>query len=626
MIKLNNTPIEGSTVKVNLGFRDSAGQYYIPAKITYTFLALNNDRESWSVVDNLYEVALTPASSVTLTIPDVKTITGTTLQRKIMVYWDAFVDNEYNSFVDEITFDIAPRPYVPNPPAPQPEPTIYVKINSVSMQIGTLSSVPVTPVFLVKTNLPVKIDNAVAQIITQGGEALDCNMTVDGTGALLTVNTDHILEFQTSYTLKIGGLVSTINDYIMENDFKCAFATQSRDVPHELIIEASKTVTLNENGTHIVNPDSGFDAIEEVVVNVDVQMTLQDKVVTENGEVTADTGFDALRRVTVNVQPPLQTKIVSNNGEVEPDNGYYGLSKVTVNVPAPKPEQTKSITIIDNGTQTVEPDEGKVLSSVEINTEIPIQTGRTETITANGTTLIEPGAIYAAMEDVEVTVAVPLEANKTETLTSNGTHEITPTAGNTAMEKTTVTVAVPIQTGRTETITSNGTTTINPSSRNVAMDSVEVVTAVPIETEKTETIEHNGTVTITPSAGNVAMDEVEVTVAVPLEANKASSISVEDYTQPVEITPTAGNDGMQKNTVTLTNIPNVLYAWRHESDGHILYTCFSNVSKSTGIGYQCGQIKNAALLQKSVVVSGDGLYIEGWASSVYDRYPDGDIF
>ena len=33
MIRLNNTPQEGSTVKVNLGFRDSAGQYYIPTKI-----------------------------------------------------------------------------------------------------------------------------------------------------------------------------------------------------------------------------------------------------------------------------------------------------------------------------------------------------------------------------------------------------------------------------------------------------------------------------------------------------------------------------------------------------------------------------------------------------------------
>ena len=39
-----------------------------------------------------------------------------------MVYWDAFVDNEYSSFTDEITFDIAPKPYVPNPPAPQPQP------------------------------------------------------------------------------------------------------------------------------------------------------------------------------------------------------------------------------------------------------------------------------------------------------------------------------------------------------------------------------------------------------------------------------------------------------------------------------------------------------------------------
>ena len=594
MIRLNNTPNEGSTVKVNLGFRDSAGQYYIPTKIQYTLLALNNDKESWSVVDGIYLFPLTPASSVVLTIPDVKTVEGTTLQRKIMVYWDAFVDNEYNSFVDEIRFDIAPKPYVPNPPEPQPEPTVYVKINQVNMQIGTLTSVPLQPVFLIKTNLPVDVENAVAQIITQSGEIKDCTITVDSTGALLTVSTEYWLEYQTSYTLKIAGLVSTINHYVMENDFECAFATQSKDAPHELVIEDSKTVDLNTNGTHQILPDPAYDGVAEVIVRVDVQPNLQEKTAVENGEVVADMGYDGLSKVTVDV--PIETgraETITENGTttISPASGYAAMEdlEITVNVPGPKPEQTKSVTIAENGTTTVEPDEGKVLTSVEIETALPIETGRTETITENGTTTISPVSGNLAMEDVELTVAVPIE------------------------------------TGRTETITENGTTTISPSTGNVAMEDVEVTVAVPIETERTETYAHNGTYTISPSTGNVAIDEVEVTVDVPLEANKEQTIVVQDYTAPIEITPTTGNDGMEKTTVTLT-LPPRLYAWKNPSNSHISYTTFPTTAESTGICYQNGSNnKNGPLMVKNIEISGDQIYVSGYPNDKFNRYPEGDI-
>ena len=154
MIRLNNTPNEGSTVKVNLGFRDSAGIYYIPTKVSYSLLALNNDKESWSVVDNLYKIPLVPASNVILTLPNIKTVTNTTLSRKVMIYWDAFVDGEYNSFVDEVTFDIAPKPFIPDEPVNPPTPPldIYVEINSASLQVGTINAAPVLPVFILKTN------------------------------------------------------------------------------------------------------------------------------------------------------------------------------------------------------------------------------------------------------------------------------------------------------------------------------------------------------------------------------------------------------------------------------------------------------------------------------------------
>ena len=75
--------------------------------------------------------------------------------------------------------------------------------------------------------------------------------------------------------------------------------------------------------------------IENTVENL---YKLQDKTVTENGEVTPDEGYYGLSKVNVIVdmqieEPTLQEKTVTVNGEVVADDGYDGLSKVTVMVP-----------------------------------------------------------------------------------------------------------------------------------------------------------------------------------------------------------------------------------------------------------------------------------------------------
>lgn len=70
----------------------------------------------------------------------------------------------------------------------------------------------------------------------------------------------------------------------------------------------------------------------------------------------------------------VQSASYTANGtySVLPDEGYDGMSKVNVevNCPEPKEEQSKSITITENGSTTVSPDDGKVLSSVEIITNV----------------------------------------------------------------------------------------------------------------------------------------------------------------------------------------------------------------------------------------------------------------
>lgn len=163
---------------------------------------------------------------------------------------------------------------------------------------------------------------------------------------------------------------------------------------------------------------------------------------------------------------------------------------------------------------------------------------------------------------------VELEDNKTATITANGTSAIEPTEGKDAMKKVTVTVAVPTkeEVAGTATITTNTDTEITPP-EGKTFSKVTVTTNVTggaeIEANVTETIDvsqYTEPVEITPAAGKDGMAKATVTLSnIPsgadLEANKAATIDVSQYTEPVEVTPTAGKDGMEKVTVTLSNIP-----------------------------------------------------------------------
>ena len=688
MIRLNNTPNEGSTVKVNLGFRDSAGQYYIPTKIQYTFLALNNDKESWSIVDNTYLKSLTPASSVVLTIPNVKTITGTTLQRKVMVYWEAFVDNEYNNFTDEITFDIAPKPYVPDEPVtPPPEPPIYVEINSVTLQVGTLNYAPVLPVFILKTNLPVNIDIAEAEIIANDGAIFPCNIAVDEAGGTLTINTDLELSYITGYTLVVRGLVSRISGYVMKDECTIHFVTARKDTPPYIpVIQETKEFEAVENGHYTVRPDEGYDALGQVELNVDLPIQhRKDFTVTENGEfeIEPDNDKTSMEFVVLRVNvpsggKPVQSKnvTVTENGEttVEADEGKTmnkvfittevpvptiqenkaatidvsnytepveilpdedTMAKATVtleNIPVIPETQVKEINITENGTTTVDPDTDKVLSRVIINTDVPIlpetQT-KTVNITENNVSQNVLPDTNKLLDEVVVNVNIPVEDKTASIYVKNYTEPITitPSAGYEVMGSAVVTLTdIPEAESKSVTITENGTTTVTPETKDY-LSSVEITTAIPLEDNKTETFTTNGEYEIVPTTGNTAMKKSTVTVAVPLEANKTETIDLEDYTDPVEITPTAGNDGMKKATVTLTNLVR-LYVWKDANatpNPHYMYTTYSDTSKSDGHAYQCGTTKNALLTRKNVEVNGEALYVSGYPTSLYYRDPDNDM-
>lgn len=91
--------------------------------------------------------------------------------------------------------------------------------------------------------------------------------------------------------------------------------------------------------------------------DIDVIPQLQEKSVTANGDVSSDSDYVGLKKVSVNVQPNLQPKTVTPTKSaqtVSSDSGYDGLSSVTVNkIPDDYVIPSGSVDITTNGTHDV---------------------------------------------------------------------------------------------------------------------------------------------------------------------------------------------------------------------------------------------------------------------------------
>lgn len=117
----------------------------------------------------------------------------------------------------------------------------------------------------------------------------------------------------------------------------------------------TKIVNISRNGSTIVTPDAGYDAIEGIEIIVAIPETpLQTKTVqiTSNGNITIlpDTGYEGMTQVGLEVAVPgqvinNQNKTFNQNGTYTADQGYTGLGTVVVDVAGTDPEYDTNLAL-----------------------------------------------------------------------------------------------------------------------------------------------------------------------------------------------------------------------------------------------------------------------------------------
>ncbi len=280
--------------------------------------------------------------------------------------------------------------------------------------------------------------------------------------------------------------------------------------------EQEKTVNVTENGSVIILPDDGK-VLTKATAVVDVQPSLQAKTVTPTNAqqvVKPDSAYYGLSQVTVAAAPTETTTVTPTKSTQTktPSSGKVGFSQVTVNpIPAEyiipsgsqnitangtydvtskasvvvnvdtaKPEQTKTVTITENGTITITPDSGKVLTAVTVTTNV-----QAEKPTLNAPAIALSGSVVTITDNLNGNFVTEYEVydNGTIFLTTtsktfdlanyiytSGTHAIKVKAKgtnfNTSPESNTVTWTLQLQTTPAISLVSGTTIQIDTIDEN----------------------------------------------------------------------------------------------------------------------------------------------------------------
>lgn len=280
--------------------------------------------------------------------------------------------------------------------------------------------------------------------------------------------------------------------------------------------EQEKTVNVTENGSVIILPDDGK-VLTKATAVVNVQPSLQAKTVTPTNAqqvVKPDSAYYGLSQVTVAAAPTETTTVTPTKSTQTktPSSGKVGFSQVTVNpipdeyiipsgsqnitangtydvtskasvvvnVDTAKPEQTKTVTITENGTITITPDSGKVLTAVTVTTNV-----QAEKPTLNAPAIALSGSVVTITDNLNGNFVTEYEVydNGTIFLTTtsktfdlanyiytSGTHAIKVKAKgtnfNTSPESNTVTWTLQLQTTPAISLVSGTTIQIDTIDEN----------------------------------------------------------------------------------------------------------------------------------------------------------------
>ena len=277
----------------------------------------------------------------------------------------------------------------------------------------------------------------------------------------------------------------------------------------------------------------------QIIPNVTVRLSssgvtnYQVKTITPSTSVqnvVADSGFDALSKVTVNAIQ-TETKTVTTNGTVTPSSGKY-LTSVTVNVPVGSTINNQNKTVTPTTSQqSITADSGYTgLGTVTVNripTNYLIPSGN-KSITANGTNID-----VAAYSTVSVNVSSTINnQNKTVTPTTSQ-QTINADSGYSGLGTVTVNA---IQT-ETKTVTTNGTV-IPSSGKYLTSVTVNVPTGSTINNQNKTVTPSTSQQSITADSGYTGLGTVTVnampTMTLP---TSAATGATSGFTRKATITP-----------------------------------------------------------------------------------------
>lgn len=188
--------------------------------------------------------------------------------------------------------------------------------------------------------------------------------------------------FTQRFTDECAGVWCSVNISVTK-EYACAEQYGEWLKPTVVVIN-NEDITIVKNGVYL--PSAGFTGFGKVVVDLPAENVQEIAYLTvnagDNGVLKPDTQYTALRKVEYSSKPLTEASIsIVENGTYtieNTDTEYQGLSKVDVEVNLPI-EPIKQIDITSGGNYEVRPDEGIAIEGVDINVTLgkinPIEYG-----------------------------------------------------------------------------------------------------------------------------------------------------------------------------------------------------------------------------------------------------------